>query len=149
MSIAWDLRDILSINPELNTFTCVTDQDSVDYRCQNLVDAEDRGAMVSILDEIDMSMSHAEVSKSIEELASRARCKSHQNMVSDQHPSQVDCLSAEWVLLFQERWIAMSKEQSRKDTEQFRVYEMNQTLEQIRLMIDQQDDEVIPNHGLA
>jgi hypothetical protein len=143
MSTTWDLRDILSINPELDTFTCVIDQDSVDYGCQNLVDSEDRAAMVSVLDGMDMSMSHAEVSKSIEELASRARCMAHQNMISDQHPSQLDCLSSEWVLLFQERWIAMNREKSLKDKEEFRAYEMNQTLEQIRVMIDQvEDDEV-------
>ncbi|EPE25553.1 hypothetical protein GLAREA_01465 [Glarea lozoyensis ATCC 20868] len=141
MAVTWDLRDTLNINPELDSFTCVIDQDSVDYGCQNLVDLEDREAMVSILDAMNMSMDHATVSKHIEELASRARCKAHQDNTSDQHPSQLDCLSAEWILLFQERWLASSRENSRKAAEEFRVYEMNQTLEQIRSMIDQEEDD--------
>jgi hypothetical protein len=150
MAVSWDLRDILSINPELDSFTCVIDsftcvidQDSVEYGCQNLVDSEDREAMVSILGAMNMSMNHATVSKHIEELASRARCKVHQNNNVDQHPSQLDCLSAEWILLFQERWLAMNRENSRKAAEEFRVYEMNQTLEQIRVMIDQEEDDEV------
>ena len=53
MASTWDLRDILSINPELDSFTCVIDQDSVEYGCHNLVDVEDRKAMVEILDGMD------------------------------------------------------------------------------------------------
>ena len=143
MATCWDLRDILGLSMELGSFTCVIEEDSNGYKCQNNVEAEDQKAMDAILDRTTMSMSHEAISKSIEELACRARCKHHQNNVSSRHPSQVDCLSSEWTLLFQESWLAMKREQSRKATEEFKRYELNETLSQIRDMIDQKQKEEV------
>ncbi|KAF4637660.1 hypothetical protein G7Y89_g420 [Cudoniella acicularis] len=143
MAIRWNFRDILNINPENDTFTCVgtTDSDSSPRRCQNPVQREDRQAASKILDGMDNSTSHDVIFKGLEELTSLTLCRDHQNSHSKHRASYAQEVHSEWKDIFRDGWTVIKRERSRKAVRSFELNRMKDTLERLRVIVDVDESE--------
>lgn len=114
MPYLWNLRKILHVDPE-NDRTCVGTT-AKGLGCKNPINMADRATAGRLLDQMDRSKSLKSSIDYLETLAELLLCKHrHNNHKSFAHLSQVDRVSARWIMIVEEEYrvVKMKKEKEK------------------------------------
>ncbi|KAF8864824.1 hypothetical protein BDZ45DRAFT_684805 [Acephala macrosclerotiorum] len=113
MPYYWDFRTILDVDPETDR-TCVGTT-AQGLGCRNPINIADRGTAGRLLDQMDRSKSLKSSIDHLETLAELLLCKHrHNNHKSFAYLSQVDEVSARWIIIVEEEYRIVKKKQEKE-----------------------------------
>lgn len=145
MAFCWNLRHVLDINTDHDTFTCVAREHihELRQRCTTTIDPNDYEAVNQILDTIDTSPNPDIIFHSLGRLSSLTLCKNHQNNTSKQNPPPSSEIYSQWKTLFQEKWRENRRQESRKAAESYKLNKMKKQLDQMKLCFDDEKEDQV------
>jgi len=139
MTVHYNFRNILDIDPDVESFTCVgiDESHSPPKRCQKQILIEDRKAAGRILDEMDTSSNSNKTLKSLPELVFRTLCaETHR---SKPEFCQVGQVYTEWKDIIRDHWTLVKRDNSKRAFERWRFRKVKDTLESMRMMMEEEN----------